>query len=151
MLSRLDHRRPIGAIAGFLLGSLGFTSVVSESWPSNLDYAMAGALVVLAPALGWIFGPEAAGPRIANDLRAAVHVTFLGVVLGAFTTAAIASAIAGSDPTGIANDTIAGGIVGLAFLGLPALLLAMVASLVWVGTMRLGAWLAAKRRGALGG
>jgi hypothetical protein len=126
---RPTHARAIGAVAGLIVGAIGPVGMLLEPWPTNLDWAIAGALVTAAPILGWTFGPEAAGPRLVNGLRAALWAALSGVVLGAFLTAAIWTAFS--------EGAIPLGLIGLLIFGVPALLPGIALALVWVGAVRL--------------
>lgn len=136
-MGRTDTRL-IGAGAGLLLGGMVFIRVQMERWPGSLNLALASAMVVIAPVLGWLFAPEAAGPRAANGLRATLWVSLIGVVVGAFLTAGIASLGVTENFGDQFRDTVAVGLIGLILFGLPAMLPAILVTLVWVGMVRVG-------------
>ena len=102
-----------------------------------LNMGITNTALVLGVVLSWLFAERAARPRWQQALAAALTVDLTAVLLGAFLVAAQVSLAGGvAEPVGA---TWAVGLIGLLFLGLPALVLVFLPVIAWVVLVQLAA------------
>jgi hypothetical protein len=153
--SRPSHIRAIGIAVALLLlvllavvpsallsgGSIllpGVTIGVVESGAGGapMDRAFVAAALLVASLFSWLLAEMAVRPGWRAAMSAVFAFAAGAVVLGSFVVAGLESFAAGGDVATVVGSTIALGLLGVVFVGVPMLVIGVALAAVWVVIVR---------------
>jgi hypothetical protein len=133
--------RVVGAVVGAVPGLLLLVaSLVANDYSLRANLSLALPTLAVGAVLGWLFAPRAiASVTIRSALLTAGGITLIAVPIGAFMVAATMTVTALSTGNGYAltpqeiiGGTVAIGLVGLVFLGIPLAGITFAIASFWV-------------------
>jgi hypothetical protein len=136
-LARPSGVRIVGSATAIALALVAFAGSLRDADAPFVDQATAVAGVPIVALLGWVLAHRAVAPGWRSGVRAASVFALTAVVAGSFAVAAQAAIAAGGDVGAGVGGTIALGLIGLVFFGIPTLAIGLVLALAWVGLLRL--------------
>jgi hypothetical protein len=129
---------PSALLSGGSISLPGVTIGIAESEAggSAMDRVFTVAALLVASLFSWLLAETAARPGWRAALSAVIGLAVGTVALGSIVVAGLASLAAGEDvATGI-GSTIAFGLAGLVFVGIPMLIVGVVLAAIWVVIVR---------------
>jgi hypothetical protein len=129
---------PPALLSGRAISLPGVTIGVIESDAGGtpMDRAFAAAAVLVASLFSWLLAEAAVRPGWRAAMSAIVAFAAGAVVLGSFVVAGLGSITAGGDLATVIGSTIALGLLGLVFVGVPMLAIGVALAAVWVVVVR---------------
>jgi hypothetical protein len=129
---------PPALLSGQAISLPGVTIGVVESGAREtpMARAFAAATLLVASLFSWLLAEVAVRPGWRAAMSAVFAFAAGAVVLGSFVVAGLASLAAGGDVGTVIGSTIALGLLGLVFVGIPMLVISVVLATVWVGVVR---------------
>lgn len=101
-----------------------------------MDRDFAAAALLVATLVSWLLADMAVRPGWRAALSAVFAFAAGAVVLGSFVVAGMASLAAGKDVATDIGSTIALGLLGLAFFGVPMFVIGVALAAVWAAVVR---------------